>query len=623
MSTEKPDEDRQRQHLQKGGRVIYDCPSKAPQDSLHWSGLVKRYGGVAEPLINSHDDLLQAFKGDVDSFDRCGNKENYQTLAKWSCILGYCEALVTHKDAARRHGLFPIPIGALSRLIDEDFLPLLRQTQAQLQLNADTKQEKGESLHRQTARAVANAIWKRAQNKNSSMQDELHANSAYTCLCGEIDGKSIDCFGSALLVVIGMNMLGFETSCLTLSEDHAYESHIEEREDSSANNRSFRLPGNRSTCEVAVPGNTKAAQSKRGKCISETFEQLKRDNISAETSWLYMGKNPVVCDSPGMALAAMVSNVNCDIDKQKPGGSADKPQVVSRALYRMKRDMLWHLHEQYMNNFPFALIELAECEEHLSSERGMEWVDVSDLLGTSKETLVLRNEKLFLDAISIDCEVFGDSQVYPYLYCAHYHRDAGRQDKSQEYRLVESLRLYAEATRVASTYRYDAKDCMQLMKHFTSCASLILKDVLLSSQDDGVNGKDVRLWQRHENAVAAATWLLGFFDNLLWWEESQQSTFVEILGLQNKHSISKLLAPFSVDVRIAAVAKIRSTEEPASRALAVTEDELLHFKGPRSKRLAEGSALVLALAKEKVVIRDNEMALPPADSGGRRKRART
>lgn len=278
--------------------------------------------------------------------------------------------------------------------------------------------------------------------------------------------------------------------------------------------------------------------------------------------------------------------------------------------------------------FPFALMELGECEEHLSSSRGLEWVDASELLqcDSGGTTLVLMNEKLFLDAILVSRTVYNDAQVYPYLYCGHYHRDAGRD--GEEYRLVESLRLYAEATRVASSYRYDTRDCLQLMKHFTTVTSLISHDILLSSTWDCREGitNDVRRWQRRDNAIAASTWLIGFFDSLLLWEEREQNAFVEVIDLRHKHSMARLFQNFSVDIRLAAIEKIQSQDEPGDNSLAVTEDRLIYFRNPRSKRLAINSLLVAALSKEKVIIRESEMALPSTGEVRRcrqRKKARS
>ncbi len=620
--------------------IVYDIPSEPPQESLHWRRMfdTNHHSTVDEnSLIHTHEELIEIFHKDVISMKQSGscNITNNRLLAEWSCIIGYCEAMSTHRDPPRRYSLFPIPLQALRSLVHEDFVPLLHRTREE-DRNAQ-KPTESESRHRQTVRSVANAIWKRAQNKkqgNNNMQDELHANSLYSCLCGDIDGKSLDCFGAALLTVIGMNMLGFEKSCLTLSEDHAYESHYLEEEvekEVSANNQSGGEEKNmkRSTCEIALPGNTLAVQSKRGQDISHTFAQLKHDHITAETSWLYMAKNAVRCETHCMVMAAILSNLNCDIDKQKPsplvGSSAEKAHVVSRALYKMKRDMLWILYDD-ITSFPFALMELGECEEHLSSTRGMEWVDVSDLLSTKEETLVLRNEKLYLDAIQVSRLMFSDAQVYPYLYCGHYHRDAGRD--GEEYRLVEALRLYAEATCVACTYRYDSKDCMQLMKHFTTVAALIMKDILLTPRQGGDEKSASRCWHRVENAVAATTWLIGFFDSLLLWEEKEQKLFVEVHSIQHKHFVGKLFRYLPMDVRLAAFDKIYSKEGLGETkcVLAVTDKHLLHFLNPRSIRLAEGSLLVAALSSENIVVREIDIALPSNGEGrstrqGKRKKS--
>ena len=620
-------------------RVTYDYPAASPANSPHWDRIVGNVGETTEPnnedaagnpsMINSHQELIAHFKHDVASLSEIDRKEAYLKVAKWSCVIGYCEALTTHKDSSRRYSIFPIPVASLIRLVHDEFIPLIEAV------------PNHSNIHRQIVQSLSNAIWKRCQNKSSSMQDELHANSLYVCLCGDVDGKSLDCFGAALSTAIGMNLLGFR-SILTLSEDHAYESHLlgtQNEEKSNKTTTSSKIEY--ATCEVAIPGNTKASQSKRGREISETFidlqkqspRQQSRKNITAETSWLYMKDNAVMCDNAGMTLAALVGNMNCDIDKQKPIGESGKPQIVSGALYQMKRDMLWALYDAgCINNFPFALMELGECEEHLSSERGLVWVDASEMLKhdgrndtktNADEAMVLQNEYFFLMAISVSKNNYMDKQTYPYLYAAHYHRDAGREDKSQEYRLVESMRLYSEASRVASQYRYDAKDCLQLMKHMTTVASLVAKDILLLPKEIGGDGKTARTWKYRENAVAVITWFIGFIDSLLLWEEIEENNFVEILGAQHKHSLGKLFQLVAEDIRISAVDKIYSQEEtPKTRRTAVTEDELIYFMHPRSKRLSKGSILLQALTKKKIVIREMELAMPCKSSGERSTRQR-
>jgi hypothetical protein len=569
--------------------------------------------------------------------------------------------------------LFPLPITALQQLVTADFLPLLDNApmSSVTTTNNDSKgaATEEESLHRRTVRAIANAIWKKAQknkkksSNSSNNRDELHANSLYTCLCGNIDNKSLDCFGITLLVVIGMNILGFTNSTLTLSEDHAYESH---RLCINDDNDDARARGcGRATCEVAISGNTKDIQTKRGQEISCTFAESK-NGLSVDNSWLYMFKNPILCNNPCMILMAMIANMNCDIDKQKPitiDSSSTKSLLISRSLYLLKRDMLWILHDHASDNrimrFPFALMELGECEEHVGSVRGMERVAMSEKeevlqskTGSSSSCIgarrtkattmmILRNEKLFLDAIQISKLLYSDGQVYPYLYCAHYHRDAGRReseisnnnDNNEEYRLVESLRLYSEAARVASAYPYDTKDCMQLMKHFTTVSSLILMDILLSpttpTTTSTQNKNTARKWQRQDNAIAAATWLLGYFDNLLLWEEREQNAFVEVLNIQHKHFFGKLFQYFSINVRLAAMKIIHQLHEEEEDdgvhinkpvLVFVTVDNLLYFKHPRSKRLSKDSIVIAALLKEKVVLRELEIAIPSSDGDQRSSR---
>lgn len=60
---------------------------------------------------------------------KCGDGGG-RILATWSCALGYCEALATPKDASRRCNVFPIPWAALQRLVDDDFVSLVREAKA-------------------------------------------------------------------------------------------------------------------------------------------------------------------------------------------------------------------------------------------------------------------------------------------------------------------------------------------------------------------------------------------------------------------------------------------------------------------------------------------------------------
>lgn len=209
-----------------------------------------------------------------------------------------------------------------------------------------------------------------------------------------------------------------------------------------------------------------------------------------------------------------------------------------------------------------------------------------------------------------------------FIDAGHYHKDAGRKSSSDEYRLVEALRLYSEAGRVASKYKYDAKDCMQLMKHMTTVASLIQKDILLLPANCE-DGKCIRVWVCQKNAVAAATWVLSFYDALLFWEEKEQNMFVEVLGIAHKFSLAKIFQYFPFDVRLKAIAELYSSDLQNRKYSMITENQMLYFTNPLSKRLGNGSLLINALSKEKIALKDLDLALPIIDGSTRqRKRAR-
>jgi hypothetical protein len=124
------DMQQQQQQGRCSGRVIYNDPTSPPCRSAHHRRLGEGDGECDAPPVQCHEELLAAFWNDVDSFGPCDDDEDvrkrrYRTLAKWSCIVGYCKALTTHADALRRHSVFRVPLDRLRRLVGEEFLPLL------------------------------------------------------------------------------------------------------------------------------------------------------------------------------------------------------------------------------------------------------------------------------------------------------------------------------------------------------------------------------------------------------------------------------------------------------------------------------------------------------------------
>lgn len=357
-------------------------PLLPPTLSPHWQGLNHQQGDV---IIETMGHFKAAFVSDISPSNRTNSGE---VLALWSCVAGYAEALATHKQ--QRYHIFPLPFGALQRLIREEFIPRIQSVSVGML----------SPTHRETVQAVANGIWAQTLNKPNT-RDEIHANSVYVWLRGRIDRKSLDCFGAALTTIAGCHIRGLNSSQLTLSEDHAYERHVLGTSSGNSGGGPLLI----GTCEVAVPGTTKAAQAKRGREIAETFP--KDATLTPQTSWLYMASNAVVCDSIPMTLVAVVGNINCTIEKQQP----QKKSLASGQLYDFKRDLLWILYDHgHMSKFPFGLLELGDCEEHRGSPRSEEWVKVDSI-----PEPILQNEKLFYDAILINQVLYNEAQVYPYF----------------------------------------------------------------------------------------------------------------------------------------------------------------------------------------------------------------
>ena len=218
----------------------------------------------------------------------------------------------------------------------------------------------------------------------------------------------------------------------------------------------------------------------------------------------------------------------------------------------------------------------------------------------------------------------------------HYHKDAGNEGPEHEYRLVHAMMCYADAARVASKYKYEGTDTLQLNKHFSSVAMLIGQDILSPKYQDYTTKKEPRVWHEKRNAIAVCTWLLGFFDALLYWEEnSGGKQFCEILSPSHKFSIGKLFQCFAIDIRKDAItiSVLRSSSssndlrnsDQGEAAAAGGGGGLPQFQNVRSKRFATNSLLLKALQKPKVSVKELELAIPTDDveGTGRRSSKRT
>ncbi|OEU11527.1 hypothetical protein FRACYDRAFT_192277 [Fragilariopsis cylindrus CCMP1102] len=497
-------------------------------------------------------------------------------MALWSCIVGYCEALSTHKERNRRYNIYPIPYDALQRLIGTELQDKIifkagsnnnsgiistsssLSQQPELELDLELLQ----TQHRTLVQNVSNAVWDTAVNKSkgsTSSRDELHANNVYVCLRGDIDNKSLDCFGSAITTIAAEAGTTTTTivetkSMLTLSEDHAYERHTITN-----------------TAIVAIPGSTKKEKSKRGGDIADTFLGKKNSTIlTPESSWLYMSNNPVICETLLMGLVHIIGNINSNINPRKNNHK-------NRQLYILKRELLWVLYDlNGMEKCPFGYMELGDCEQ----------TELYNDFGLNNDNECLMNEVLLLKAIVISKEIYNDRQVYPYYYLGHYHKDAGKNssnssnfssgrptgignnndvdDDEPEHQFIYAIRMYVEAIRVTATYyRYDIDDCKQLNKHITTVTQYIYEDIL---QD--------RKWKNTSNAILCCYWLFKFIDLLFYYEEytllqndnagmhTNNQHFVDTLQLKHKFSFIKLIQTFDYEsVRQCALNRLLTEQE--------------------------------------------------------------
>lgn len=455
----------------------YDNPTASPRDSPSWQSLEHQDG---DQLIQNLDEIKEIFSSDM--FTRSDER-----LALWSCLLGYCEALSTHKKD--RYSIFPIPIDALHRLVLNEFTPPSAAT------------------HRSTAQRVSNWIWGKVLSK-SNAKDELHANSLYTILRGKVEGKSVDCFGAALCTVIGLRQLGYTNSILTLSKDHAYESHVEEDSTTMM-----------CTCEVAIPGNTKAQQAKRGQETGTTFHGKAS---TPETSWLYMATCPVYCRTATMIMAAALANLNPLIEFKANHCS----EINSEPLIVMKRELLWILKDAgHLHQFPFAMCELGWSEEHCTSPRGDTMVSIPDLASVPVTSI----EALYHEAIVCSRTFYNDKQGYPYCYMGFFLKYVGQDDESG---LSVALQYFCEAARVASQYTYEWGDTLQLLKTMTKLSEFITFEILSQNESP-------RIWKDEACAVSCGCWLVTFFDHLLCWEERGGVQFLPILKPSHKTGLAK------------------------------------------------------------------------------------
>nr|CAG4650063.1 EOG090X0424 [Sida crystallina] len=228
-------------------------------------------------------------------------------------------------------------------------------------------------------------------------------------------GNKLDCFGVALAVVAGCQVLSFHDVHLALSEDHAWVIFGEQGKE---------------TAEVTWHG--KGNEDKRGQPVDQGIQAR---------SWLYVAGKPVVCNR-FTEVAALVSSINPSIS-----ATTDSIEVAS-----MQQALLWLLYDlNHLSFYPMALGNLADLEE------------LSPTLGR------MHCSQLFEQAIGVARRNYGNRHVYPFTYQGGYFY------RNRLYK--EALESWANAADVIRCYNYSRED-EEIYKEFLEIANELIPHVM-------------------------------------------------------------------------------------------------------------------------------------------------
>jgi len=276
------------------------------------------------------------------------------------------------------------------------------------------KEEGRKGASRALIKRVSDIIWNTLTK--SQYKDRAHLQSIYSYLTG----SKLDCFGVAMAVVAGCQVLGFQDVHLALSEDHAWVVFGESGSD---------------TAEVTWHG--RGNEDKRG--LPVDLERI-RD------SWLYVGGHPVVC-SRHMEVAALVSGIN----------PAITPVMDSLEVGVLQQELLWLLYDLgHLDRYPMALGNLGDLEE-ISGSTGRP-----------------ASQELYDEAVEVARRDYGDQHVYPYTYLAGFHY------RQRDFKAA--LRAWADAASVIKRYKY-SKDDEEIYKEFMEINNELIPHILKADEN--------------------------------------------------------------------------------------------------------------------------------------------
>uniref|UniRef100_A0A1B0ABC3 Menin n=1 Tax=Glossina pallidipes TaxID=7398 RepID=A0A1B0ABC3_GLOPL len=263
---------------------------------------------------------------------------------------------------------------------------------------------------REVIKKVSDVIWHSLIR--SSYKDRAHLQNLYSYL----SGNKLDCFGVALAVVAGCQVLGYRDVRLAISEDHAWV-----------------VFGNKKVETIEVTWHGKGSEDKRGQDITAGIES---------GSWLYLGGLAVVCDKP-MEVAAIASAINISL-------SVNSDCVEVAELQQRLLGLLYDM--GHLKKYPMALGTLGELEE---------------VNPTIKRVSC---EHLYREAIESARLHYQNHHVYPYTYQGNYY------NRLNKYR--EAFGAWANAADVIRLYTYQCRDDEEIYKELLDIANEMIPYVM-------------------------------------------------------------------------------------------------------------------------------------------------
>lgn len=294
--------------------------------------------------------------------------------------------------------------------------------------NNNNKQQKNAAIITQTVPAyasrelikkISDIVW----NSLIRNKDRAHLQSLYSYLAG----SKLDCFGVALAVVAGCQMLGYVDVHLAISEDHAWV-----------------VFGSTGTDTIEVTWHGKGTEDKRGQPVTAGYESH---------SWLYLSGNPVVC-SRQMEVAAIVSSINPSLSMTS----------ACLEVADLQQQLLWLLYDlEHLQKYPMGLGCLGELEE-VSPTEGRPNCEV-----------------LYGESVKASKNYYRNHHVYPYTYQGGYYY---RQNMYKE-----ALGAWANAGDVIRLYNY-SRDDEEIYKEFLDIANELIP-LVMKTESSGHSAKSV------------------------------------------------------------------------------------------------------------------------------------